>query len=302
MPPRNLSNVMRGLCRRMTELPRILLISGLSGSGKSVALNALEDQGYYCVDNLPARLLPALAEQVMTEPERYRKLAVGIDARVGLDVLAQLSEDIRELPLVAKLIFLTADSDVLIRRFSETRRRHPLAGPRTLGQAIAEEREALKGLERSAYRVIDTSDKNVHDLRRLVWSMVSGAAEPGISSLMLQSFAFKQGLPRDADLVFDARCLPNPHWQPDLREATGRDAKVAQYLENETSVRQFADDVDQFVRRWLPAWAGEQRSQLMVAIGCTGGKHRSVYLVEQLAGRWQHDGLNVTLHHRELER
>ncbi|MEM7053759.1 MAG: RNase adapter RapZ [Pseudomonadota bacterium] len=285
----------------MTEAAHILLISGLSGSGKSVALNALEDQGYYCVDNLPARLLPALARQVMAEPERYHKLAVGIDARVGLDVLARLSEDIRKLPLTAKLIFLTADNDVLIRRFSETRRRHPLAGPNTLGQAISEEREALIGLERSAHRVIDTSNKNVHDLRRLIWSMVSGASEPGISSLVLESFAFKNGLPRAADLVFDARCLPNPHWQPGLREATGRDDDVVQYLENETSVRQFADDVDQFVRRWLPAWAGEQRSQLMVAIGCTGGQHRSVYLVEQLAKRWQRDGLSVIAHHRELE-
>ena len=298
-PPSSL-NAMGGCFRLVTERPSLLLISGLSGSGKSVALKALEDQGYYCVDNLPARLLPALAEQVMGEPERYRKLAVGVDVRVGLDALARLSEDIAQLPLDARLIFLTADSDVLIRRFSETRRRHPLAGPKTLGQAISEEREALAGLERSAYRVIDTSSKNVHDLRRLIWSMVSGAAEPSISSLVLESFAFKHGLPRDADLVFDARCLPNPHWQPGLREATGLDRTVRQYLENESSVRQFADHVDQFVRRWLPAWAGEQRSQLMVAIGCTGGRHRSVYLVEQLAERWRRDGLSVVGHHREL--
>ena len=291
---------MEECCRPVTERPSVLLISGLSGSGKSVALNALEDQSYYCVDNLPARLLPALAEQVMAEPERYRKLAVGVDVRVGLDALARLSEDIGRLPLDIRLIFLTADNDVLIRRFSETRRRHPLAGPKTLGQAISEEREALAGLERSAHQVIDTSSKNVHDLRRLIWSMVSGAAEPRISSLVLESFAFKKGLPRDADLVFDARCLPNPHWQPALREATGRDPAVRQYLENEASVRQFADDVDQFVRRWLPAWAGEQRSQLMIAIGCTGGRHRSVYLVEQLAGRWRRDGLSVVSHHREL--
>ncbi len=285
----------------MATKQRILVISGLSGSGKSVALNALEDQGYYCVDNLPASLLPALAEQIVDDPDRFRKLAVGVDARVGLDSLSRLHEALNALPLKTRLLFLTAENDVLIRRFSETRRRHPLAGPGTLARAISEERAALASLEQSAYKVIDTSDKNVHDLRRLIWSMVSNASEPNISSLLLESFAFKQGLPRDADIVFDARCLPNPHWQPALREWTGRDEPVQAYLRSESSVRQFLDDIDQFVRRWLPAWAGEQRSQLMVAIGCTGGKHRSVFLVERLAKRWKTDGLQVVSHHRELD-
>ncbi|MEM1082332.1 MAG: RNase adapter RapZ [Pseudomonadota bacterium] len=276
-------------------------MSGLSGSGKSVALNALEDQDYFCVDNLPAALLPALAEQVSAEPERFEKLAVGVDARVGLDVLARLAEDLKRLSFNAKLLFLTAGNDVLIRRFSETRRKHPLAGPTTLAQAIDEEREALSDLLRSAQQVIDTSRLNVHDLRRLIWSIVTDQAQPAIASLLLESFAFKRGLPVDADIVFDARCLPNPHWKVELRTWTGRDKPVQDYLDAEPMVRAFMDDMDQFIRRWLPAWASEQRSQLMIAVGCTGGQHRSVFLVERLSARWRRHGLDVVTHHRELK-
>ncbi|MBS3747786.1 MAG: RNase adapter RapZ [Wenzhouxiangellaceae bacterium] len=278
----------------------LILISGLSGSGKSVALNALEDHGYYCVDNLPGAMLPALAAHIESEPERYRRLAVGIDARAGPEELARLPGLIAGLARPAELIFLTAENEVLIRRFSETRRRHPLGSERTLGQAIEEERRIMEPLAEQASHVIDTSDSNIHELRRSIRNLVKPAVDPQISSLVLESFAFKKGVPRDVDLVFDARCLPNPHWQPDLRACTGLEQPVGDFLGAEPMVEEFADDVDRFVRRWLPVWAEEQRSHLTIAIGCTGGKHRSVYLVDRLAQRWRAAGLDVTTHHREL--
>lgn len=280
----------------------LVLISGLSGSGKSVALNALEDHGYYCVDNLPGAMLPALAGHIESDPERYQRLAVGIDARAGTEELARLPQLIRELPVATDLIFLTAEPDVLIRRFSETRRRHPLGAERTLGQAIEFERRLLEPLAEQATHLIDTSESNIHELRRRIWNLIKPVGTPGISHLVLESFAFKKGVPRDVDLVFDARCLPNPHWQPELRASTGLEQPVRDFLAAEPLVREFADDVDRFVRRWLPVWAEEQRSHLTVAIGCTGGKHRSVYLVDQLAGRWREHGLDVATHHRELIR
>src|SRR6056297_1708810 len=283
-------------------MPPLVLVSGLSGSGKSVALNALEDHGYYCVDNLPGAMLPALAGQIESNPDRYQRLAVGIDARAGAEELAQLPELIRELSLPCVLISLTAESDVLIRRFSETRRRHPLGGDRTVAQAIAEERTILEPLAEQAAHVIDTSESNIHELRRRIWNMVKPAGAPRISNLVLESFAFKKGVPRDVDLVFDARCLPNPHWQPELRASTGLEAPVRNFLAGAPRVREFADDIDHFVRRWLPVWAEEQRSHLTVAIGCTGGKHRSVYLVDELARRWRDRDLAVVTHHRELIR
>lgn len=280
----------------------LVLVSGLSGSGKSVALNALEDHGYYCVDNLPGAMLPALAGLIESNPERYQRLAVGIDARAGAEELAQLPALIRELSLPCDLIFLTAESDVLIRRFSETRRRHPLGGERTLAQAIAEERRILEPLAEQAAHVVDTSESNIHELRRRIWNLIKPVGSPRISNLVLESFAFKKGVPRDVDLVFDARCLPNPHWQPELRASTGLEAPVREFLAGAPLVREFADDIDRFVRRWLPVWAEEQRSHLTVAIGCTGGKHRSVYLVDELARRWRERGLAVVTHHRELIR
>lgn len=284
------------------SMPPLLLVSGLSGSGKSVALNALEDHGYYCVDNLPGALLPALAGQIESNPERYQRLAVGIDARAGAEELAQLPELIGRLSLPCDLIFLTAESDVLIRRFSETRRRHPLGGERTLAQAIAEERKILEPLAEQAAHVVDTSESNIHELRRRIWNLIKPAGTSKISNLVLESFAFKKGVPRDVDLVFDARCLPNPHWQPELRASTGLEAPVREFLAGAPLVREFTDDIDRFVQRWLPVWAEEQRSHLTVAIGCTGGKHRSVYLVDELARRWRERDLAVVTHHRELIR
>ncbi|GAB4172473.1 MAG: RNase adapter RapZ [Wenzhouxiangellaceae bacterium] len=279
-----------------------LLVTGLSGSGKSVALNALEDQGYYCVDNLPSALLPTLIDEWRARPERYRRLAVGVDARAGAEELKRLPELIRALPVTPRLLFLSADPEVLIQRFSETRRRHPLGDHRTLAQAIEAERALLEPLAEVADECIDTSETNIHELRRLVWRLVEPDQGAGISNLVLESFAFKKGVPRDVDLVFDARCLPNPHWQPELRHATGLEQPVREFLASMPKVQAFADDVDAFITRWLPEWAGEQRSHLTVGIGCTGGRHRSVYLVDMLAARWRQRGLNVAARHRELER
>ncbi len=280
----------------------LILVSGLSGGGKSVALAALEDQGYYCVDNLPSAMLPSLAEHVRAQPARYRHVAVGVDARAGADELVALPERIRRLPVDTCVLFLTASSEVLIRRFSETRRRHPLGAERTLSQAIEEERRLLEPLSEQATHVIDTSNTNIHELRRRVWRLLGSQGDASISNLVLESFAFKKGVPRDVDLVFDARCLPNPHWVPSLRAATGLERPVREYLAGERLVGEFLDDIDGFVRRWLPAWAEEQRSHLTIAIGCTGGRHRSVYLVDELAARWREKGLKVATHHRELGR
>lgn len=282
------------------EQPRLLVVTGLSGSGKSVALHALEDLGFYCVDNLPAGMLQAFSGQLRDHPERFRRTAVGIDARAGREELAGLPERMDALPGQPGLIFLTAEDPVLIRRFSETRRRHPLADERSLEQAIAAEREWMAPLRERADRVIDTSETNIHQLRRRIWEVAGTEAGEGIRSLVLESFAFKHGVPRDVDLVFDARCLPNPHWQPELRAATGLELAVREFLDSDARVARFADDVQGFIERWLPGWSEDKRSHLTVGIGCTGGRHRSVYLVETLSQRLRDAGLNVVTHHREL--
>jgi len=288
----------------MSEVRRraVVVVSGLSGSGKSVALNALEDHGYFCVDNLPGALLPALAAHVQARGGNYHHLAAGIDARAGPEETARLPELINDLAASVELIFLTADNETLIRRFSETRRRHPLADGCTLAQAIERERAMLEPLAERAEHVIDTSELNIHQLRRRIWELVRPPDEGRGTRLVLESFGYKRGVPRDVDLVFDARCLPNPHWKPELRAATGLEQPVREYLGSEPAVADYLDDVDRFVHRWLPAWTDLQRSHITIAIGCTGGKHRSVYLVDRLVGRWRERGLAVTAHHRELER
>lgn len=279
----------------------MVVITGLSGSGKSIALNVLEDHGYYCVDNLPPVMLSTLAAEAAARPDRYDRLAVGLDARAGAGELGALPARMDRLEIRARLFFLTADSDVLIRRYSETRRRHPLAQGRTVGQAIDEERRLLAPLAEAAEQVIDTSETNIHELRRQVWRLVGPSSGVQRVRLTLESFAFKRGLPRDVDLMFDARCLPNPHWHPQLRECTGLEQPVREFFAGIQEMRSFVEEIDGFVRRWLPAYAEEPRSHLTVAIGCTGGRHRSVWLVDELAARWRGEDLPVTTYHRELQ-
>jgi UPF0042 nucleotide-binding protein len=281
----------------------IVVISGLSGSGKSVALHALEDLSYYCVDNLPGGLLADLIDEVRGQPERYPKVAIGIDARTGPDGLERLISlfDRAGDQNTFRVVFLDADQRVLVRRFSETRRRHPLAGSAGLEAAISQERKLLEPIRQRADAIVDTSETNIHQLRRQIWRSVGQGRESRIPSVVLESFAFKKGVPGDVDLVFDARCLPNPHWEPELRARTGLDADVAAFLSAHPIVRDFREDVLSFIRRWLPPLAEDQRSLLTIGIGCTGGQHRSVWLASELGRSLENDGYSVVVAHRELE-
>ena len=281
----------------------LIIISGLSGSGKTVALHALEDLGYYCVDNLPGNLLPDLASEVRRHPERYPRVAIGIDARSGPEGLGRLPTLLEALPGDPgfRLLFLDTDEKVLIRRFSETRRRHPLSDLGGLETAIEAERELLAPIREKADWIIDTSESNLHQLRRQVWRTIGITENERVQSVVLESFAFKRGVPRDVDMVFDARCLPNPHWQPGLRAHTGLEASVQAYLEGHDIVETFCEDVLGFVKRWLPALAEDQRSLVTIAVGCTGGQHRSVYVIDRIGQALRADGLRVLVSHRELE-
>jgi UPF0042 nucleotide-binding protein len=279
---------------------QIVLISGLSGSGKSIALNVLEDAGYYVVDNLPAALLPQLVAHL--RGAGWRRVAVAVDMRSGVSIAAlpQQVEALRATVRDLRVIFLEARDDALIARFSETRRRHPLAiDDVTLEEAIQREREALESIAELGHR-IDTSDLHPNTLRAWVKDFIQMASTEGMT-LMFESFGFKYGIPLDADLVFDVRCLPNPHYDPSLRPLTGRDQPVIEFLENIPEVERMAQDIRQFVANWLPAYLRDNRSYLTVAIGCTGGQHRSVYLAEWLAERFR-DQLEVIVRHRSAAR
>lgn len=283
--------------------PRLILLSGLSGAGKTVALNALEDLDFFCVDNLPAGLLQAFVRQTLQEqPDRYPRVAVGIDARNRPEHLARMPEYLSEigaLEIPTQLWFLDSSAEVLVKRFSETRRRHPLSGVGVpLTQAIAEERALLREIASIADQRIDTSAINVHQLRRQVIELLQVEGTP--PTLMFESFAFRRGVPADADFVFDARALPNPHWDARLRPLTGRDAAVREFLAADPEVQDYYNDLRSFLGRWL--WKRElaQRSYLTVAIGCTGGRHRSVYLAEALAEAFHAVHPKVVCFHREL--
>ena len=279
---------------------QIVLISGLSGSGKSIALNVLEDAGYYVVDNLPAVLLPQLVAHL--RGAGWRRVAVAVDMRSGVSIAAlpQQVEALRATVRDLRVIFLEARDDALIARFSETRRRHPLAiDDVTLEEAIQREREALESIAELGHR-IDTSDLHPNTLRAWVKDFIQMPSTEGMT-LMFESFGFKYGIPLDADLVFDVRCLPNPHYDPRLRPLTGRDQPVIEFLENIPEVQRMAQDIRQFIANWLPAYLRDNRSYLTVAIGCTGGQHRSVYLAEWLAEHFR-DQLEVIVRHRSAAR
>ena len=283
----------------------MVIISGLSGSGKSVALHALEDMDFYCIDNLPIGLLVAFANEFHERNlASSDKVAAGIDARNRGDQLERFPEIIaglRERGIDCKILFLQADDATLLKRFSETRRKHPLSNSRTpLADAIERERELLAPIAANADLFIDTSRTNVHQLRELVMESIGKTHNKGFS-LLLRSFGYKHGIPADADFVFDARCLPNPHWQPDLRSKTGLDKEVADYLETQPVVAEYREQIEQFLKRWIPQFKADNRSYLSIAIGCTGGQHRSVYLVDRLAGRLGNSLGEVVVRHRELE-
>jgi len=285
---------------------RIVLITGISGSGKSVALNVLEDAGYYCVDNLPPSLLSNLVTTL--KEAGTSALAVAMDAR-GTSNLGGLPGDIcklREAGHIVKVIFLTANTHSLVARFSETRRSHPLshrlrpehnpAGRRTLIECILEEREILGAIEKLGH-VIDTSDLSANKLRAWVKELIDTEHAP--LTLFFESFAFKLGVPLDADFVFDVRALPNPYYDADLRPLTGRDEPVIAFLEAQPNVGELYGDIRAFVEKWLPSFKNDNRSYLTIALGCTGGQHRSVYMAQRLAQYFQKTE-SVVLRHREL--
>ncbi|MCU0870195.1 MAG: RNase adapter RapZ [Burkholderiales bacterium] len=278
---------------------QLVLISGLSGSGKSIALDVLEDSGHYVVDNLPGRLLFALLD---TLAERgTERVAVSVDVRSGegLDQLPEVGRALRMRGAMdLRVLFLDAATPTLVKRYSETRRRHPLSdGARTLPECIELERDLLAPLREIAH-VIDTTSLAPNTLRTWVKQFVEVGAEAGIT-LLFQSFGFKHGVPLDADYVFDVRCLPNPYWDPALRPLTGRDAPVARFLEAEADVREMRDDIQRFVARWLPAFDRDNRSYMTVAVGCTGGQHRSVWIAESLAAAFR-GSRHALVRHREL--
>jgi UPF0042 nucleotide-binding protein len=282
---------------------RLVVVSGLSGSGKSVALNMLEDLGWYCIDNIPAGLVQSLvSHSVRTDEAIYRRLAVGLDARNRPDDLASIPElldDLKRKGLRCEVLYLHAEDEVLLRRYAETRRRHPLKGSgMSLADAIAEERRLLHPLIDSADLVIDTSRMSVHELRALIGQRVDPG--PGRLSILFESFGYKHGTPGDADFVFDARTLPNPYWEPALQQLTGKDSRVVEFLEASPRVHQMAEDLTRFLEGRLPDYETTNRGYLTIAIGCTGGQHRSVYLVERLAAHFRGKYPQLLVRHNAL--
>ena len=276
---------------------QLVVISGLSGSGKSIALNVLEDSAYYCVDNLPAQLLNGLLQ--FLAQGGYERVAVSIDVRSGatLSELPGYLSQLKESGIDVHLIFLDSKTETLVKRFSETRRRHPLADrDRTLPECIEHERELLGDLGDLGHR-IDTSDLYPSVLRSWIKDLLH-SGETGLR-LLFQSFAFKHGIPLDADMVFDVRCLPNPHYDPELRPLTGRDAPVVAFLETNANAREMLSDIRDYIEKWLPCFVRDNRAYLTIAIGCTGGRHRSVYFAESLAAHFR-PSRNVLVRHREL--
>jgi UPF0042 nucleotide-binding protein len=287
----------------MSNTIQLQIVTGMSGSGKTIALHTLEDMGYYCIDNLPVSILEAVAMHLTDEPEAiFSKTAVGVDARSQssqIPRLPELVQNMRSQGLNCNVLFLDAQNETLIKRFSETRRKHPLTdGERSLDEAIQHERLLLEPISTSADLRIDTSHTNLHELRDLIHNRVDGTQTH--TSILLESFGFKHGVPRDADFVFDVRCLPNPHWQADLRPQSGLDQPVAEFLNSHKATHDMLRDLIGFFERWIPTFEADGRSYLTIAIGCTGGQHRSVYLVDRLSQHLKAQGKQVMSRHREL--
>ena len=282
---------------------KLTIISGRSGSGKSTVLHILEDRGYYCIDNLPASLLPALADRISNDNTHLSNIAVSIDARNISADLQQAPEIISELQareLSTEIIFLDANSQTLLKRFSESRRKHPLSNESTdLREAIDIESALLESISVMANLVIDTSNMSLHQLRDLVKNRLLENSETSMA-LLFESFGFKNGVPVDADLVYDVRCLPNPYWDTALRSLTGLDADVATFLNSQEEVREMVNDIRIYLEKWLPKYESNNRSYITVAVGCTGGQHRSVYIGEKLRKYFSSKIKNVQIRHRDL--
>lgn len=282
---------------------RLLIVSGLSGSGKSSTLHMLEDLDYYCVDNIPARLLETLIRELERSGPKFDLLAIGLDTRPEEDDIERISTLVKSLradKVGCEVVFLTCNPEVLLKRYSETRRRHPFSNQRAgLRQAIEFERELLAPLCDLADLVIETTRMSVQDLRDTIRERVAHR-KSGQLSLQFESFGYKHGVPADADFVFDARALPNPYWVTPLRGLTGRDQPVIDFLEADDTVRRFVGDLMEYLDRWIPEIQRGNRSYLTVAIGCTGGQHRSVYVAETLAAHFRERLGEVIVRHNEL--
>jgi UPF0042 nucleotide-binding protein len=284
---------------------KLVIISGRSGSGKSTALHVLEDAGYTCIDNLPVGLLPALVHNTLRETgEREQRMAVSIDARNSAADLKRFPEillSLDRMDLDCEVVYLDALGPTLVKRFSETRRRHPLTSEKMdLRQAIEAEREILAGISDLADLTIDTTHLTTPGLIDIIKARISDRSDAGMS-LLFRSFGYKFGVPVDGDLVFDIRCLPNPHWVTELRQLTGRDEAVRQFLEADPDVGAMYDDIRRYLETWLPKYEANNRMYMTVAIGCTGGQHRSVYMAERLARHFRTRMNNVLVRHREIE-
>ncbi|WP_263142264.1 RNase adapter RapZ [Pseudomonas sp. RIT-PI-AD] len=283
---------------------RLIIVSGRSGSGKSTALDVLEDNGFYCIDNLPAGLLPELAERTLLQTEMMQpQVAVSIDARnlpSQLVRFPQLLNEVRARHIQCDVLYLDADEETLLKRFSETRRRHPLTNEhRSLAEAIKDEAALLGPIADLADLKIDTARLNLHQLRDTLKLRLLDKPEPG-TAFLIQSFGFKRGIPVDADMVFDVRCLPNPYWKPELRDHSGKTDQVIAYLAAQPEVDDMYQDIFAYLNKWLPRFAASNRAYVTIAIGCTGGHHRSVYLAERLGEALKINLKNVQVRHRDL--
>ena len=285
-------------------MTRLLITSGLSGAGKTTVLRVLEDMGFSCIDNLPFALLPSLVEHIKHVPEG-KHFAISIDAR-------NTSTDLQQFPTIfrssimegvdCQVLFVDSSDTVLLQRFSETRRRHPLSNHDVdLREALNLERELLAPINKLADLVIDTSKLSIYDLRNLIKQRVMDGHVPGVA-ILFQSFGFKYGISQDADLVFDVRCLPNPYWVLELRALNGTDEPVIEFLDKKEAAEQMFDDISQFLTTWLPRYEASNRSYITIGIGCTGGKHRSVYIAEKLYQHFKSSFDNIQIRHRELAR
>ncbi len=283
---------------------RLVVVTGLSGSGKSTALRALEDLGFFCIDNLPVVLLPRLLELSALTREEVRKFALVVDAREGgyLDRAPEVLEDARRAGHHVHVLFLEASDETLLRRYSETRRRHPLSPEGPVAEGIARERALLQSLREVADESVDTSELTVHQLKQLVQDRFAAAPGDTAPVVTVMSFGFKHGLPPQADLLFDVRFLPNPHFVDALRPKSGLDAEVATYVLNRPETETFLTKVEDLLRWLLPLYERERKSYLTVAIGCTGGRHRSVAVAERLVERLAAHDVETRVRHRDVDR
>lgn len=283
---------------------RLIIVCGLSGAGKTVVLNALEDLSYYTIDNLPATLLNELIDQFSKEDNKLAKqIVIGIDARNmhhNYSFLPETLLSLRKKNISTDLIFIEANDDVLTKRFSETRRKHPLSSDSTsLTDAIKQERNVIGILAEAADLCIDTSHMQLNELRDIVRNRIA-QKEKAALSIQFMSFGYKNGIPKDADFVFDLRCLPNPYWNKDLRKYSGKDEPIIDFLLKQDSAKEMLSDLEHFLNRWIPQFEADSRSYLSIAFGCTGGHHRSVFITEQLATVFNNSDRQVIIRHRDL--